>query len=174
MRPRVILACAALAVAGRAGAELPESRGPALKAVPASSACREDAPSGPTSVVKALYLAYPWQGTKVPHIEPLDVLLEFFDERLAGLFVKDLECQRRTNGLCKISSSVIYAAQDADIKDFKLCAPAPGGDRVEARFVNFGRPTTVFFEVKATSRGWRIADLGYNEGDSFVKYLSAP
>lgn len=173
MRRTVTIGCAALVTACLARAET-ESKPQSSKVVLATAPCRADTASGPTSVVKALYAAYPWQGNDVPHTEPLDVLLKYFDERLAGLFVQDLECQLRTGDLCRISVSVIYAAQDADIKDFRVCAPNPGSDRVEVRFVNFGHPTTVFYQVKRTPRGWRISDLEYEEGDSFVKYLSSP
>src|SRR6266542_4825458 len=63
------------------------------KEVPPSAVCKEGAGSGPTEVVRALYRNYPFESSKVPENEPLDVLLKYFDDKLAALFVKDRECK---------------------------------------------------------------------------------
>ena len=103
------------------------------------------------------------------------MLLKYFDDKLAALFVQDTECTQKTGDLCKLTSTVIYGAQDADIKDLRVCEPPPKSDWVEAHFLNFGKPQVVFFQVKKTSRRWRVADVRYDDDpDGIVKMLSEP
>lgn len=161
----------AVVVAVQCGTSSAASHSQGSKASAANGGCRQEDRSGRASVVEALYMAYPAGGDKVPQNEPIGVLLKYFDDRLAHLLVKDHECRQRTQELCAITFSIIYAAQDMDIKDLKVCGPAPRSDLVEVRFLNFGKLTTLSFDVKRTPRGWRIADVRYEGGGSLVDML---
>jgi hypothetical protein len=147
---------------------------PGAKEQPATEICREASDSGPAGVVKALYRAYPFESDKVPENEPMDVLLRYFDEEFAALLVADRDCTERTGDLCKLTASLLYAAQDASIKDLRVCELEVKHEWVEVRFLNFGRPKVVFFKVKETRGGWRIADIRYGADGTVAKMLMEP
>jgi hypothetical protein len=146
----------------------------ATRDVPVIRECLEAPPSGPSSAVNALYKAYPPEGNRAPQNESKDVLLRFFDEKVAELFVRERECRRRTEDLCNITMSVLYAAQDTGVSAFRVCAPREEDGSVEVRFVNLGSPVTLRFETRKTPLGWRISDIRYPDGSTLLEMLSAP
>jgi hypothetical protein len=151
--------------ADRAGKALPETPPPA---------CVEARRGGPGDVVRALYAAYPWEGSEAVQNEPREVLARYFDERMTDLLLKDRECVKREGGLCNITAALLYAAQDAEIVDFRLCESARGPEWIDVRFRNFGEDELIAFRMTKTSAGWRVADLLYGGERSVAKALSRP
>jgi len=147
---------------------------PVSNAQAASDVCKEATDSGRAGVVKALYRAYPFEAPRVPENEPMDVLRKYFDERFATLLLTDRKCSERTGDLCRLTASLLYAAQDATINDLRVCEPEGKNDWVEVHFLNFGKPQVVFFEVKKTPQGWRVSDMRYDADGSLAKMLSEP
>jgi hypothetical protein len=105
-------------------------------------------------------------------IERREVLLEYLDERLAALLEADSKCTERTRELCQLTFEALSGATDAQISDFRVCAPSDSRDAVEVRFRNFGQPTSLWFDMKKTPAGWRIRDIRYQRGGSLVELLS--
>lgn len=155
------------------GAADARDAGSAAKAAPAP-ACVEAKPDGPGDVVRALYAAYPLEGTKVVENEPREVISKYFDETMTGLLLKDRECVKRVGGLCNITAALLYAAQDADIVDFRVCVSRRGGEWIDVRFTNFGEHELITFRMTKTSAGWRISDLLYGGERSVAKALATP
>jgi hypothetical protein len=169
--PRLlILGVVALLGAGEAGGAGPAGKAPASP----SPACVEAKPGGPGDVVRALYAAYPWDGRAVVENEPREVISKYFDEKMTDLLLKDRECVRRQGGLCNITAALLYAAQDATIVDFRVCASPRGGDWIDVRFRNFGEDELITFRMTKTSAGWRVADLLYGGERSLAQVLSRP
>jgi hypothetical protein len=151
--------------ADRAGKARPETPPPA---------CVEAKRGGPGDVVRALYAAYPWEGSEAVQNEPREVLARYFDERMTDLLLKDRECVKREGGLCNITAALLYAAQDAEIVDFRLCESARGPEWIDVRFRNFGTDVVIAFRTTRTKAGWRVADLVYDHVGSLAASLARP
>jgi hypothetical protein len=137
------------------------------------AACPAAATGGPGDVVRALYAAYPFEGTKAIHNEPREVVARYFDEKVVALFLQDQACVAREGGICNVSVDLLHNAQDADIADMRFCASNRGTEWIEVRFKNFGKDHVIAFHLAKTPVGWRIADVVY-EGWSLVAALSQP
>jgi hypothetical protein len=100
---------------------------------------------------------------------------KYFDTELSSLFLKDEQCKKKTREICNLDFDPILAAQDFDekgklnLKVQKL--PERTKEKYKVTFNNMGT-TTLVYELKQTSGGWRITDIIYSEGSPLRKILS--
>lgn len=176
---QAMLLAAAIAVACTSG--LPsaqaadQKQGSAEQKQGLLSKCMEAKAGGPEEVVRTLYKQYPFEGDKVIKNEPKEVLEKFLDGNLTALLLKNRECEIREEGLCNISFDVMYAAQDAKITNFRVCA-MDSANTVRVQFRNFGKATVVKYKMTNTEAGWRISDIltSFDSGEfSLVRALSS-
>lgn len=140
----------------------------------AAPECQEAGASGPESVVRTLYERYPAGGRKVIENEPEAVLRMYFDDKLAGLFVRDHECKVREQGVCRLDASTMYDSQDPGAGDLRVCAMDPVRHTVAVHFWGGGpERTTVTYLLIRTASGWRISNMLYARGRPIVDALSA-
>ncbi len=146
----------------------------AQKEEQAAPECQEAGASGPESVVRTLYERYPAGGRKVIENEPEQVLRMYFDDKLAGLFVRDHACKIREQGVCRLDASTMYDSQDPGGGDLRVCAMDPVRHTVAVHFWGVGpERTTVTYLLIRTASGWRISNMLYARGRSIVDALSA-
>ena len=124
--------------------------------------CQQAKKGEPESVVQDLYKNYTWNVRKANAIqnEPKEVLSKYFDKNLASLLFKNHECQVREQGICNIDTDILYAAQDFEITDFRICAMS-ADNMVSVRFKNMGVPQVVKFKLSSTAAGWRVSNICY-------------
>jgi Protein of unknown function (DUF3828) len=133
-----------------------------------SPAAGADEAASPAALVQELYA----RGTKgaSPFERPEDkALLErFFARPLADAIRKDAKDAKGEIGA--MDADPLYDAQDFDIKNFAVGAPAIAGRtaKVAVSFQNFGEKTTVTYLLTRTAAGWRIADIQYADGRSLL------
>lgn len=118
-----------------------------------SAAAVADETASPVALIHALY---------ADDVNPLapDTARRFFtDEFAAGLPAPEGEA-----GV--INYDYRYLAQDTEITGFLIeeVASGPEGARVEARFENFGEPTTIAWDLCRRADGqWRITNASNQE-----------
>ena len=152
----------------------PLARAEEVRKANASIDCREAKPGGPEQVVLALYRDFPVDGRQVPQNQPREVLARYFDDGLVKLLLREQECVRRVEGICRIDVDPRYDAQDVDIDDFRVCAADSKRELVSVRFRNLGKETVVTYRIRKTHRSWRIGDVLYTSGPSLAQLLSQP
>jgi hypothetical protein len=101
---------------------------------------------------------------------------KYFDDEMTALFLKDIECRDRNQGMCNLDFDPILGAQDFDERGLKQLTIQKLPDKTRVRykvtFINLG-PTTIIYDLKETPVGWRISDIIYKEGWPLKKILSA-
>ncbi len=151
----VILAVALFAATGAHAAEHPHAK---TKHKPMPK-CEEAKAGGPEQVVRTLYKVYPYGGGSAVENEPRAVLEKFFDKKLAALLAEERECFTNLREICALDWSIMYAAQDGEITDLRVCAMDGATHQVRVLFRNFGEPQIFDYPIERTSDGWRISDI---------------
>jgi hypothetical protein len=127
-----------------------------------TNAAQKAQPSSPDAVVRDLYRVH-------------NHIYKFFDQALADLIWKNIT-ETPEGEVGNLDFDPLYNAQDTEIKNFQIGKPVVEGDKstVSVSFRNFGKPTTIKFEMHNGKHGWQIKNVFYGEGSDLVKLLSAP
>ncbi len=102
------------------------------------------------------------------------ILLQYFDNNLTNLFLKDLECKIKSGGVCNINFDPIYDAQNGDGGSLELeIKPITDNSNhfFTVSFTNINR-TSLKYQLIQTEKGWRVSDIIYPSGESLKKILS--
>jgi hypothetical protein len=102
-------------------------------------------------------------------------IYKFFDQKLADLIWKDIT-ETPEGEVGNLDFDPLYNAQDTGITHFQISRPMEAGDTatVLVTFRNFGKRTSVKFELHKISEGWRISNINYGEKTDLVTLLSPP
>jgi hypothetical protein len=111
----------------------------------------------PVQVVAQLYRDFAWEAVvDSPDWDdhrlleqPRAVLERYFDPRLAALIVRDRECVARTQEICELDFSPIWASQDPGASEMKI-VPGPSPDLVTVRFRYPGDGTRIELSYRMT------------------------
>jgi len=129
--------------------------------------------SSPEDFLRSLYRFHrPWK-EESDWFGDKEMLSKYFDKELTALFIKNAECEKRTQEICNLDFDPIYAAQDFEDKTSNLQVAAVAGqpDSFNLTFTNLGTRTLVY-KLTETPNGWRISDIKYPEGPSLKEILS--
>ncbi len=110
---------------------------------------------------------------------------KYFEKELADLIWKDAKSAGDEVGA--LDGDPLFNAQEVDIKKFKIkpavyresYGDAPHGATRPARnlatvtvtFENVGSPHSIKFEMRLSARGWRVADISYDDGSRLSTIL---
>lgn len=152
-----------------AAPEAPQSAAPAVSqsAAPAVSQARET----PEILLQTLYSEHKPQHDKQIDFENEAQLARYFSPELTALFMRDVACKKRTEGLCNLDYDPIFAAQDFDDKPLDLVIERQSPTRFKVTYTNMTRRSQIY-EVVETSSGWRISDIVYPDWGSLKAQLS--
>ena len=100
---------------------------------------------------------------------------KFFDRKLADLIWKDLT-ETPEGEVGHIDFDPLFAAQDMQIKNFRVGAATIKGDKatVPVTFLNFDQKVRIEFRLVRTKAGWKISNILYGDNSDFLKILSEP
>ena len=130
----------------------------------------------PKDVVAQLYKSY---GTEQSSAGETRLFTRYFDDELLKLYLRD---KREAKGeVGRLEGVPLYNAQEIEITDFsisepKITGPSPTGTEaiVTVHFKNLGKPENVECVLHRTTKGWKISDMKYGDGNSLKKILQAP
>lgn len=135
-------------------------------------------PQNAKALVAQLYKAYDWE-TKSEQSsnrrtlieESREVLAQYFDNKLTGLMLKDRACVNKTEEVCNLDFSPIWASQDPSVpkKLNILGTNDPEIVLVELRYQG-QQPLKLTYHVTQTKAGLRISDIEYSDS-SLLKIL---
>lgn len=151
-----------------------------------ATGCAHAAPShgreveSAVDVVVRLYKDFAWEtlideprdsGAGLPD-QPRSVLMQYFDDSLTTLFLRDADCRARTRGVCNLDFMPLWAGQDISARNLRI---TPGSDPAVV-IVEFQRapetePTRLTYHLAMTARGWRVRDIR-SSGWSLLSLLS--
>ena len=99
------------------------------------------------------------------------LLDKYFQRQLASRIWQEARASRGDVG--KLDADPLYNAQDIEIRDFALQERIVGTTSAEvtATFRNFGEQHKVLFRLVPERMGWKIADIGYDDGSSLLGWL---
>ena len=128
--------------------------------------------SSPEDFIRSLYRFHqPWTQQR-GWFDNKQTLSKYFDKELTALFLKDVECQKREQGVCNLDFDPIYDAQDFEkTTNLQIAAVVGHPDLFKVTFTNLGTRTLVY-KLTNTASGWRISDIKYSEGASLKELLS--
>jgi hypothetical protein len=142
-----------------------------------------NAPSAVATVAQ-LYKEFAWEAVvSTPDSEwrravglvdqPRTVLRRYFDDRLAGLWLADRTCVRRTHGECHLSFMPMWDSQDPTATGLRVLA-TKDSSVVTVRFWRPGDRESVelTYRLTMTADGWRISDISSGSRWSLVALLS--
>lgn len=140
----------------------------------AAAVCYGGDEQAPEQFLRNLYLR-----NHMPMSKPMidfskrESLSKYFDTALTDLFIKDAECQERTQEICNLNFDPIYDAQDAEDKTtgLKVSRVKQEPAQFAVTFTNIGTRTLIY-TLKKTKEGWRISDIRYSKGESLKAILS--
>ena len=134
-----------------------------------------DPAPAPDAVVRELYKAHRDGRGHVFDRQGRRQQQKFFDAKLAGLIWKDLT-ETPEGEVGHIDFDPLFAAQEMQIKNFRVGAPAVRGDAasVPVTFVNFDQKVKIDFRLVRTKGVWKISNIVYGGGSDLVKILSGP
>lgn len=131
--------------------------------------------SPPDSVVRELYRVHNEGKGGVFEAKGKRYIYKFFDQKLADLIWKEIT-ETPEGEVGNLDFDPLYNAQDTGITHFQIGSPVVAGDTatVLVSFRNFGKRTTVKFEMHKGSEGWRISNINYGEKTDLITLLSPP
>ena len=103
-----------------------------------------------------------------------EILLEYFDNNLTNLFLKDLECKIKYGRICNIDFDPIYCAQNGDDGSLELEIKSIANNShhfFTVSFTNVDR-ISLKYQLIQTENGWRVSDIIYPSGESLKEILS--
>ena len=155
--PSAVALLTALALVGCGRKEKQAAKAPtASSSVAEAPATPIPAPTDSLALVRTLY-----DQETIPSDEP----------NITAFFSRDLSLALMTDASSPetqaVSADYRYGAQDIEIADltFEPYADGPDGSVIRAHFRNFGKPTTVSYELcRRPSGEWRIKDVSGPSG----------
>jgi hypothetical protein len=104
---------------------------------------------------------------------PIDVLRQYFDERLARLWLAERERAGRTREVGKLDFSPIWDSQDPP-GTYVQILPVPDSSHVDVELRHPAHPEVrkLRYTLVRTSAGWRIHDVEAPKRWSLVALLS--
>jgi hypothetical protein len=138
---------------------------------PAAQRTKKTSP--PDSVVRELYRVHNDGKGGVFEAKGKRYIYKFFDQKLADLIWKDIT-ETPEGEVGNLDFDPLYNAQDTGITRFQIGRPMEAGDTatVLVSFRNFGKRTSVKFELHRGSERWRISNINYGEKTDLVTLLS--
>jgi hypothetical protein len=129
--------------------------------------------NSPDGVVRELYRVHNDGKGGVFEAKGKRYIYKFFDQKLADLIWKDIT-ETPEGEVGNLDFDPLYNAQDTGITRFQIGRPVVAGDTatVVVSFRNFGKRTSVKFEMHKGSEGWRISNINYGEKTDLVTLLS--
>ena len=136
---------------------------------------RTPATVAPDSVVRELYRVHNNGRGHVFDPKGKKYIYKFFDQKLADLIWKEIS-ETPEGEVGNLDFDPLYNAQDTGITKFIVGKPSVQADTatVVVNFRNFGKRTTIKFEMHKGQEGWRIVNVNYGNGSDLVKILSLP
>jgi uncharacterized protein DUF3828/sporulation and spore germination protein len=126
--------------------------------------------SSPRAVVVSLYNQHK---TRSPFFQTRNraLLDKYFVKELADLLWQDAHSSGDEVGA--LDGDPLFNAQDMDIKKFSIQVGTVGAGSAEVpvSFENFGEKHQILFRLVQEKRGWKIADLAYDDGVTLVEVL---
>ena len=137
------------------------------------AAQRAQPTKSPDSVIRELYRIHNNGKGGVFEAKGKKYIYKFFDQKLADLIWKDIT-KTPEGEVGNLDFDPLYNAQDTGITNFQIGKPVVEGDRstVLVRFRNFGKWTSVKFDMHSGKEGWRIENVIYSDKSDLVKILS--
>jgi hypothetical protein len=131
--------------------------------------------NSPDSVVRELYRVHNNGRGHVFEAKGKKYIYKFFDQKLADLIWKDIT-ETPEGEVGNLDFDPLYNAQDTKIANFLIGKPVVQGDTssVVVSFRNFGKRTTITFEMNKGQEGWKIGNVLYGGNSDLVKMLSPP
>ncbi|HEX5056554.1 MAG TPA: hypothetical protein VFX02_08660 [Gammaproteobacteria bacterium] len=135
----------------------------------------------PEALVRSIYDVHrPWDHyeTRADEIR-IDFYAEkvaskYFDSELAALFQKELECQKKYEGICSIDADPIFHIQDslADSYKVQINKLKENDDSGEYEAIvqwddSKNSKTRYVYTLRKTKKGWRVSDI--ESGDFSLK-----
>ena len=129
----------------------------------------------PDSVVRELYRVHNNGRGHVFDAKGKKNIYKFFDQNLADLIWKEIS-QTPEGEVGNLDFDPLYNAQDTGITNFIVGKPSVQADEatVVVTFRNFGKRTTIKFEMHKGQEGWRITNVNYGNDSDLIKILSLP
>ena len=135
----------------------------------------------PEDTVARIYKDFAWEIMNAPISkratlieQPEKILLQYFDDRLTALILKDRACVTKTHEICRLDFAPIWASQDPSADDLKIY-PATSSNIVRVQFRHPGDKSLIklSYRMTKTARGWRISDIEYASWPSLTAILRA-
>lgn len=141
--------------------------------------CSVAATPAEVRVIQRLYQQYLWEatdvpgGSRVPFIsEARPELLKYLEPRLAEAVLQDRECAQRTQQVCRLDFSPMWASQDPGAKSLRIRQAKPGRPVVVSfTYPGNGERIEIEYELIQTPNGPRVRDVRYQAGPSLRKRL---
>jgi hypothetical protein len=119
----------------------------------------------PDSVVARLYRDFPIGGSRDLVAAPRPVLLDYFEDGLAELLMREDGCRARTAEVCNLDFDLMWASQDPSAAGLSI-RPLNAREVAVGFRTAGGEPVALRYSLAATARGVRIRDVTYPRGRS--------
>jgi Protein of unknown function (DUF3828) len=129
--------------------------------------------SFPDGVVRELYRVHHNGKGGVFEAKGKKYLYKYFDQKLADLIWKDIS-ETPEGEVGNLDFDPLYNAQDTKITNFLVGKPVVQGEEssVLVTFRNFGKRTSIKFEMHHESQTWRIKNIIYGDKSDLVNMLT--
>jgi hypothetical protein len=147
----------------------------------ASASLAASAAESDVRLIERLYQTYAWeatdaQGKSKPHFieEPLAELQKYLTPTLAQSLHRDRQCAKRTQQVCRLDFSPMWASQDPAAKNLRI-EQGSAKSKVKVSFTNpgSGEQVEIEYELGQTPQGPRVRDIHYSSGLPLFKILRA-
>ena len=139
----------------------------------ASSAQKTQSASSPDAVIRELYRVHNNGKGGVFEAKGKKYIYKYFDQKLADLIWKDIS-ETPEGEVGNLDFDPLYNAQDTQVTNFLVGKPVTNGDEASAlvTFRNFGKKSSITFNMHHSSAGWQISNLVYGDKSDLVNMLS--
>ena len=129
--------------------------------------------SSPDAVIRELYRVHHNGKGGVFEAKGKKYIYKYFDQKLADLIWKEIS-ETPEGEVGNLDFDPLYNAQDTQVTNFLVGKPVTNGDdsSVPVTFRNFGKKTSIKFEMHRSSPGWRITNVIYGDKSDLVNMLS--
>ena len=148
-----------------------------------SHAARPPPPTGEVFFVASLYQRFAWEALLSAPLDkvtafidlPRDELVKILEPKLADLLIADRACARRSQSVCRLDFSPLWASQDPGALGLGIHAMTPEKTvLVTFRYPGDDGEVRLIYDVDSTSLGYRISDIRYESGQTLRAILQQP
>lgn len=127
----------------------------------------------PDAVVRELYRVHHNGKGGVFEAKGKKYIYKYFDQTLADLIWKDI-IETPEGEVGNLDFDPLYNAQDTQVTNFLVSKPVTKGEEssVVVTFRNFGKRTSIKFDMHHSSGGWRIKNVIYGDKSDLITILS--